>query len=94
MLTTSNIFLKYSFTLLSMNSSIKMRIEGAPRHHISNTTTNSPAFLVLSSHAYSALGRFLISKRNTLVAFRNFVYLFIVSSFKAASLLVFAVLYT
>ena len=37
-----------------------MRIEGAPRYHISTVLQTPPAFLVLSSHAYSALGRFLI----------------------------------
>ena len=37
-----------------------MRIEGAPRHHISTLLQTPPAFLVLSSHALCALGRFLI----------------------------------
>ena len=37
-----------------------MRIDGAPRYHISTVLQTPPAFLVLSSHAYSALGRFLI----------------------------------
>ena len=37
-----------------------MRIEGAPRYHISTLLQTPPAFLVLSSHALCALGRFLI----------------------------------
>ena len=37
-----------------------MRIDGAPRYHISTVLQTPPAFLVLSSHAYSALRRFLI----------------------------------
>ena len=32
-----------------------MRIEGAPRYHISTLLQTPPAFLVLSSHTYSAL---------------------------------------
>ena len=51
-----------------------MRIEGAPRYHISTLLQTPPAFLVLSSHAYSALGRFLILK-DTFVAVRNFCIL-------------------
>ena len=37
-----------------------MRIEGAPRYHISTLLQTPPAFLVLSSHALCVLGRFLI----------------------------------
>ena len=37
-----------------------MRIEGTPRYHISTLLQTPPAFLVLSSHALCALGRFLI----------------------------------
>ena len=37
-----------------------MRLKGAPRYHISTLLQTPPAFLVLSSHALCALGRFLI----------------------------------
>ena len=46
-----------------------MRIEGAPRYHISTLLQTPPAFLVLSSHAYSALGRFLIFSKVTTYTF-------------------------
>ena len=51
-----------------------MRIEGAPRYHISTLLQTPLAFLVLSSHAYSALGRFLIFPKVTIYSFASLLF--------------------
>ena len=63
-----------------------MRIEGAPRYHISTLLQTPPAFLVLSSHALCALGRFLIFSKVTTYTFASLLLRFFCSSLVALQL--------
>ena len=53
-----------------------MRIEGAPRYHIRTRLQTPPAFLVLTSHALCALGRFLIFSKVTTYPFATLLLRF------------------